>query len=375
VAILALALPATSVVSAVLPAGSRPASASSPTASSAAIPDQRTAVGDHACIVAGSGHPVVDWGRLRNPILSEPAAGVKDEAIVWTGGRWHMLFSDVTDRASRPGGVSWDIATATSPDLAHWSAPSLWPSQPGVVGVASPDIVRDPTGGFIVTYQSDPGASAPSTARSRLYYRTSRDLVHWSAPHALAQTLAPAPDDRMIDGALVFTGRQLLLGFKFSSSDQSDVFEMARSTSGRPEGPWQLVGRPDIEVEGGTIENYEFLTLGGTWHLMATSDNLDQPWLFTLAGDPAVPAGWLDWTGARQLMVPGQGFDSGPGISSLGYEHANSAFLCDAGALPGHFAYLFYAGSEELTQFGGWGHARIGVARSTDLIHWQVPPG
>jgi len=117
------------------------------------------------------------------------------------------------------------------------------------------------------------------------------------------------------------------------------------------------------------------LTVGGVWHLVATSNNLDQPWLFTLAGDPALPAGWLRWTGARLLMVPGQRFDSGPGISSIGYEHADSAFLCDAGALPGHLTYLFYAGSRELTQFGGWGHARIGVARSTDLIHWQVPPG
>ena len=34
---------------------------------------------------------------------------------------------------------------------------------------------------------------------------------------------------------------------------------------------------------------------------------------------------------------------------------------------------IIYAGSTELTQFGGWGHARIGVARSTDLVHWQVP--
>ena len=57
-----------------------------------------------------------------------------------------------------------------------------------------------------------------------------------------------------------------------------------------------------------------------------------------------------------------------------GYEHANSAFLCDASALAGGYYYLFYAGSNELTRFDGWGHAKIGVARSTDLVHWQVPP-
>ena len=131
--------------------------------------------------------------------------------------------------------------------------------------MASPDIVRDPGGGYVVTYQSDPGASPPSSARARLFYRTSSDLEHWSAPHPLAQGLAPAPTDRMIDGALVFTGHQLLLGFKYSSPTQPDVFELARSTTGRLRGPWSLVGRPDISVDGGTVENYEFVVAAGRW--------------------------------------------------------------------------------------------------------------
>jgi hypothetical protein len=153
------------------------------------------------------------------------------------------------------------------------------------------------------------------------------------------------------------------------------VFEVARSTSGQPQGPWVLVGRPDITVDGGTVENGEFVRVAGRWRLMATSDNLDQPWLFTLSGDPDRPEGWLHWTDAYPLDVPGQAFDSGPGISSLGYEHANSAYLCATGPGPGAEVYLFYAGSSELTQFDGWGHAAIGVARSRDLVHWQVPPG
>ena len=70
--------------------------------------------------------------------------------------------------------------------------------------------------------------------------------------------------------------------------------------------------------------------------------------------------------------MPGESFNSGAGVSSVGYEHANSAFLCVG---PAGEDYLTYAGSTELTQFGGWGHARIGLARSTDLVHWEVPPG
>jgi len=300
---------------------------------------------------------------------------VKDQALVWSSGLWHMIFSQVTEDPAAPGGVHWDVATATSPDLARWSAASPWPAQAGVYGVASPDVVRDPEGRFVVTYQSDPGGTGPAGTQARLFYRTSSDLVRWSAPHPLAPSLAPSPRDRMIDGALVFTGPQLLLGFKYSSPTQPDVFEMARSTTGALSGPWQLVGRPDIQVAGGTIENYEFVTVGGRWRLVATSNNLDQPWIFTLAGDPANPSGWLRWTGGYEMDIPSQSFNTGPGLSSIGYEHANSAFLCDAGSLPGHFVYLLYAGSDELTRFGGWGHAEIGIARSTDLRTWQVPTG
>jgi len=337
-------------------------------------PARLAAGAGHACITPGSGAPTVDWPALHNPILASPSAGVKDEALIWAGGRWHMVFSEVTTDRSLPAGVSWDVATATSPDLVHWSGPVPWPVQPGVLGVASPDIVRDPAGGYVVTYQSDPGETSPHR-QDRLYYRTSPDLVHWSAALPLAQSLAPAPDDRMIDGALVFTGHQLLMGFKYSSPTQPDVFEMARSTTGSPQGPWQLVGRPGIHVDGGTVENGEFVMAGGKWRLVATSDNLDQPWLFTLAGNPDTATGWLRWSSGYELDVPAERFNSGPGISSIGFEHANSAFLCDAGSSPGHFTYLVYAGSDELTRFGGWGHAEIGVARSTDLVHWQVPPG
>jgi hypothetical protein len=336
---------------------------------------QLAAGGDHACVSPGREHPSVDWSALRNPILSEASGGVKDQAIVWAGGRWHLVFSYVTDDASLPGGVRWDIATATSTDLVRWSTVDPWPAQHGVSGVASPDLVRQPSGSYLVTYQSDPGAARPSVEKARLYFRTSTDLTHWSPPHPLAQTLAPTSAERMIDGALVYTGHQLLLGFKYSSPAQPDVFELARSTSGGPQGPWRLVGRPDIEVDGGTVENYEFVQVSGTWRLMATSDNLDQPWLFTLIGNPGRADAWLSWSAGSEVNIPAEAFNTGPGLSSIGFEHANSAYLCDSGTGPGHFVYLFYAGSDELTQFDGWGHAEIGVARSTDLVHWQVPPG
>lgn len=340
-------------------------------ATSPATRPQRTsaaAVGaDHRCVV-GPGRPRVDWTRLRNPILSAPRAAEKDEAIVWYRGRWHMIFSYVRYDRTGPGGVRWDVATATSVDLVHWSAPDPWPPQRGTLGVASPDVVRAPDGLFVVTYQSDPGQRGG--VQDRLYYRTSSDLLHWSVPHPLAQNLAPAPGDRMIDGALAFAGGGAILGFKWGASNKQ-AFEIAWSPHGSLAGPWRLVGRPDISVYGNTVENYEFVGVAGHWDLVATSNLLDQPWIFTLAGDPARPSGWLQWTGGRELEVPAGAWDSAPGLSSVTHEQANSAFLCVDPADATY--YLLYAGSRELTAFDGWGHAAIGIASSRDMVHWRTP--
>ncbi len=317
-----------------------------PPAGAATVPPGQ----DHACIV-GKPPASIDWSALTNPILSFPAIGVKDQALQWTGGEWRMLYSDMTATAAPPH-VRFDVALSSSPDLRHWTAPRVI-AENG----ASPDIVRSPSGTFIVTYQTTRG----------LAYRTSSDasLQSWSSAHPLGAGLA----HRMIDGALAFTGNGVILGYKAGTTTQHFEIAWAPSLSGT----FHPVGRPDIVQYNDTVENYEFVTVEGAWHLVATSNTLDQPFIFTLGpGDPTSPSTWLHWSAGQQLLVPSQSFDSGQGVSSVGYEHANSAFLCVG---PQGQDYLTYAGSTELTQFGGWGHARIGVARSTDLVHWQVPPG
>jgi hypothetical protein len=341
-----------------------------PVAVAAGLSPEALATGsDHACVVGDASQVKIDWSALTNPVLSYPDAGAKDEAIVWAGGRWHMLFSYLTHDHTAPGGVRWHIATATSSDLTHWSAAHPWPHQSGTVGVASPDVVRTPSGHFVVTYQSNPASSG----QDKLYYRTSDDLQRFSAPHPLAASLARAPGDRQIDAALAFTGHGVILGFKTGSVDSDQHFEVARSASGSLAGPWTLIGRPDITLYNDTIENYEFVVAQGHWDLVATSNELDQPWLFQLDGDPATPSSWLHWSTGRELQVPAQPWDSGQGLTGTGYEQDNSAFLCNSQSTDGYY-YLLYAGSHELTQFGGWGHAAIGIARSTDLVHWEVPP-
>jgi hypothetical protein len=72
------------------------------------------------------------------------------------------------------------------------------------------------------------------------------------------------------------------------------------------------------------------------------------------------------------LAVPAETWNTGPGLNSVNFEEADGAYLCDARSIDGHF-YLFYFGANELTSYGGWGHTALGVARSRDLIRWQVP--
>ena len=343
--------------------------ASGPATSPPTTTGTSAAPADHACIVAGSPGPTVEWAQLHTPVLSYPEAAVKDQALVWAGGSWHMLFSYVTGDSPVPGQEQWDIAAAESTDLVHWTPAAAWSEQPG--GMASPDLVRAPDGSFVATYDSPPGETGATQAK--LYYRTSTDLVHWSGPYRLAPTVHPGAGERLIDPALAWTPGGLVLAYKVGTTARAQAFEVAWSPTGSLAGPWSVVGRPAIGAYGDTFENYELVGVRGRWHLVATSNSFDQPWLFTLAGDPSVPSGWLHWVAGTELRIPSESWNSGSGVTGTGYEHANSAFLCEDPA--DGYEYLTYAGSAELTRFGGWGHAEIGIARSRDLVHWSVPPG
>ena len=312
---------------------------------------------------------MIAWEQLRNPIISYDDIAAKDMTLVRSNGLWHLFFSAI-DRDGH-----WSIGHATSLDFVNWSnPPTLWPDQPGTLGLASPDIVQGPDGLYVMVYQSQPGELS---AESKLYYRRSADLAAWSQARPLGLDLHPGPEERMIDAAIVWAGPGLILGYKLGLREgEPQHFELARSRSGDLDGPWELLGRPRIEVYGDTVENYQFLSIDGAWRLLATSNSFNRPWLFRLAAETArddAGAGWLDWEDGFELEVPVEAWNTRPGgISGFDYEQANCAYLCDARSSDGYF-YLLYAGSTELDSFDGWGHARIGVVRSADLREWEVP--
>jgi hypothetical protein len=242
------------------------------------------------------------------------------------------------------------------------------PHDTAVEGEASPDVARAPDGTFVVTYQSfvhDVGGGL-----AKLYYRTTTDFAHFSPPHQLLKPELTAPTDRVIDAALAWTPAGLLLGFKTGSNAQA--FELARSASGSLDGPWQVIGKPDIRVFGDTIENYQFIRIDGRWKLLATSNVLDRPFLFDLVGDASRPNGWLRWSKGRQLDVPQEPWNTGTGLTGTTLEHANCAYLVDRRSTDGYF-YLLYEDAPEKSRFGGEGHGVLGIARSIDLVSWSVP--
>ena len=300
-------------------------------------------------------------------MLQRPNTAVKDPALVAFDGGWVALYSEVDTSGS------WRIGIARSTDLTRWTDFTTMPHDATTQGEASPDVVRDPQGAFVVTYQSFPHDR--DGGQAKLYARTTTDFRTFSPPIRLAATVHAAPDDRLIDAALAWTPAGLMLGYKVGSTaaDATQHFEIARSTNGTLQGPWELVGRPNIVVYNDTIENYQFINIDGTWTLLGASNNFDRPELFHLVGNPNDPKGWLDWSTARELQVPLEPWNTGSGVTGVTYEHANCSYLVDHRSVDGHY-YLVYSDSNEKTTFGGEGHAVIAIARSTDLVHWSVPP-
>jgi len=308
--------------------------------------------------------PNVDWPHLHNPIVKSGDHAVKDAALVAVNGTWFAAFSAVDAR-----GV-WRIGIEHSTNLRTWSALTFMPHDTAVEGEASPDVVRAPSGDLVITYQSF--VHDVDGGLAKLYYRTTSDFVHFSRAHQLLRPVFTGRSDRLIDPALAWTPAGLLLGFKTGEATQA--FELARSTTGTLAGPWTLVGKPDIRVFGDTIENYQFIEIDGRWKLLATSNQLDRPYLFDLVGAATRPGGWLQWSAGRELVVPQEPWNPGRGITGSTYEHANCAYLVDRRSQDGHF-YLVYEDASEMTSFGGQGHGALALARSTDLTHWSVPPG
>ena len=312
--------------------------------------------GAHDCIPrdkAEQGDAEVPWKDLKNPVFELDDA-TKDQALRLIDGAWHLFYSDRSPDGSAA------VGHAVSTDLRDWQPERLFE------GMGSPDITRAADDRYVITAQQrDP----VNEEISRIHYRAAPDVEGvWTEAKRLAPGLYE--DQRTIDAGLAHTSQGLFLLFKrglHTSSEQHD--ELVWSPSGSLDGPWEYLGEPDLPWS----ENFQFLVIGGKWHVLVTTIPIHTPTLFRIVGDPSKPESWLHWKKVRTFKVPEEEWNTGKGAAGITHEVANSAYLCDARRLDGYW-YLVYSGSTELTTFDGRGHGTIGISRSKDLKRWEAPP-
>jgi hypothetical protein len=309
--------------------------------------------GSHDC-VPPDGNAEIAWSELRNPMYAESAM-TKNMTVRFVDGRWHMWFGTRTRDV---------MGYATSSDWTDWEVAVSAPDSGG-----SSDITRAADGRYVLGHQVD-DAVDPQNSR-KVVYRVSADPTqfHLSAPRRIAPGIHD--DERQIDVGLAHTEHGVFAMFKRGAREQLvQTPTLVVSPNGSLDGPWSLVG--DVDSIG-LAEDFQLLTIDDKWHLLATSIPFHDPTLFRMEGDPSQQESWLEWTKVGVLEVPAETWNDGP-YGSRGFTHdiANSAYLCDARAVDGHF-YLFYAGATELESNDGRGHQKIGVARSRDLVEFEVP--
>jgi hypothetical protein len=86
--------------------------------------------------------------------------------------------------------------------------------------------------------------------------------------------------------------------------------------------------------------------------------------LYSISGDGSKDEDWLEWIDGYELDIPKEDFNS---------DHvANAPFIADWREHDGYF-YCIYAGRSENKSYLGRGDNKIALARSKDLVQWEVP--
>ncbi len=294
--------------------------------------------------------PFLDWQQLQNPILAYPDWSIKDACLTWHEGNFYCFFSAFYwDR----GEVRSHVVGVRSPDLVRWSAPLFnWSgAELGWRGACSPDITRL---GEVWYLTFNRWGDEPL---NQLFYATSCDLIHWETYLPLATNLTNGI--RAIDAALACHKGIYYLAYKERQTPTLATAEVVG-----PSG-WRKLG----QLEG--AENYQLLLIDSHWYLLWTKMDKDDhhPCLARMKGSGDDPEDWLAWQGFRRLKVPRE-----PGFDQVG----NAASLVDWRAHDGYF-YLLYAQRvdqpDRWNNYSGRGYNRLGLARSHDLMYWEVPPG
>ncbi|NJK95418.1 MAG: hypothetical protein HC905_11345 [Bacteroidales bacterium] len=122
---------------------------------------------------------------------------------------------------------------------------------------------------------------------------------------------------------------------------------------------WKIIGRP-VKT---WFENGQFIEIDKKIYMMVTSEG-HLPAITRMKGNGKADQDWLQWEDLRNIPLPVEEFNK--------FQTSNAASINDWRVNDGYF-YMLYAGKTEGISHNRRGDNKLGIARSKDLINWEIP--
>lgn len=290
--------------------------------------------------------PMVDWNAIRNPVLAHDFWCLKDPCVAFRDGKFHLFCS-----AFSPGSRLQTLHVTTT-DFVTFSHPVfLWGE--GDNGRGSPDLAFI-DGVYYLTYQSFDPRPGHDRTNTKCLCAMSEDLVNWDKKDIeIARNLNV--DQRAIDPAIAKWNDRYYCFFK---QWQQPLLASTKNIED-PDG-WELLGRLDAPE---STENGQFILIDDIWNLIVEAPG--QIRVYQLNGDKNNHADWAHWHHAHTIQLPFR----------EGFNHIHpggAAYIADWRFMDGYF-YAFYHVKFDPDARRNMGH-HLGIARSRDMLHWELPP-
>ncbi|MBD3352101.1 MAG: hypothetical protein GF364_11495 [Candidatus Lokiarchaeota archaeon] len=311
----------------------------------------------------------IDWANLTNPIYSYKNWAVKDACMEYKDGIFYLFYSAFyRDRFK----IKCHVVEVSTKDWLTFSKPifNLSSKEKGWTGLASPNInkINDK---YILTFNSW-GNRHSNKRTNNLFYIESEDLIHWSEMRQVARNLTE--NIRVIDIAVANENNKFYVIWKDRDRKRITKMDRARiAVSHSLDGTFEYIGDGYMKflLKNGTEsskihENFEFIKIDGIWYILSTDYRPHRPYLYRISGTGRGVDDncWLKWTDGYELNIPQEQFNT--------HDRSNAGFLADWREYDGHY-YLLYAGTTEGRSHARRGDSKLGLARSNNLLIWNLP--
>jgi hypothetical protein len=298
--------------------------------------------------------PAIDFEAIPSPIMLR---GNAEQAYRDPCGHYHDgVFRVWHSNIRGPADSSWCAATAVteSRDLITWSEPRDVTERDRTLNYSSPGNVIRHRDRWLMCLQTYPSADGrPGDHTARVFTMHSNDLEQWSQPELLRVKGPAVPRTemgRMIDPYLIEDQAEPGTWWCFYKQNGA-----SRSWS-RDLQHWTYAGR----VAAG--ENVCLLAAAGEYTMFHSPANgigiKRSPDLERWTDHGLLTLGQREWPWAQGRITAGQVLDlrAAPGV--------------------GRYVMFFHGSSPAGSALQEvHGHASLGIAWSTDLVHWQWPGG